>query len=192
MLLERARCGIARIGQQRFAVLLAFAVEAVERGIGHQHFAPYFEEIGVVAPLQVQRNGANRADIGRYVIAPCAVAPRHGTEQSSVFVGERDGRAVEFELADELRLSELFLDASDEFVQLVERIGIAQRKHRIFVLHLDKVLVDVAAHAHARRSGIEMFRMPGFQILQFPHQLVELLIGDDGRIQYIVVVVMAM
>ncbi len=153
LLLERARCGIARIGQQRFAVLLAFAVEAVERGIGHQHFAPYFEEIGVVAPLQVQRNGANRADIGRYVIAPCAVAPRHGTEQSSVFVGERDGRAVEFELADELRLSELFLDASDEFVQLVERIGIAQRKHRKAMFDALEFGCEIAADAGRREFG---------------------------------------
>ena len=143
--------------------------------------------------MKYQRNAADGLYIVCNVVTAHSVAPGYGTDQPAVFVGQRNGGPVEFHFTADLevfiqRLADTFV----EFGHFGFGIGIAQRKHRIFVLHLDKVLVDVAAHAHARRSGIEMFRMPGFQILQFPHQLVELLIGDDGRIQYIVVVVMAM
>ena len=191
LLLERARCGIARIGQQRFAVLLAFAVEAVERGIGHQHFAPYFEEIGVVAPLQVQRNGANRADIGRYVIAPCAVAPRHGTEQSSVFVGERDGRAVELQLTDQVGGPHLPLDAVDELVQLVERVGVAQREHREAVADGPKVGGQVAAHAHRRRVGVGILGILPLEVDELAHHRVELEVGDFGGVFDVIFIVVA-
>ena len=127
--------------------------------------------------MQMQRNGADRADIGRHIVASRAVAPRHGTEQGSVFVGERDGRAVEFELADELRLSELFLDASDEFVQLVERIGVTQRKHRKAVLDALEFGREIASDAGRRGVRVGVFRMCRLQLLQFAHQDVEFPIG---------------
>ena len=106
--------------------------------------------------------------------SPAVPSPRvTARSRASVFVGERDGRAVEFELADELRLSELFLDASDEFVQLVERIGIAQRKHRKAVFDALEFGCEIAADAGRRGVRVGVFRMCRLQFLQLAHQDVE-------------------
>lgn len=94
-----------------------------------------------------------------------------------MFVGERDGRAVEFELADELRLSELFLDASDEFVQLVERIGVTQRKHRKAMFDALEFGCEIAADAGRRGVRVGVFRMCRLQFLKLTHHNVEFTVG---------------
>ena len=178
LLLERPRRGVARVCEERLPGRLALGVDFVERGVGHQDLAPYFE-VGrpVVAP-QAQGNRAHRTYVGRHVVALRAVAARHGTQQPPVLVGERYGRAVEFQFADELRWPCLLFDAGDEFMQFVERIGVAERKHREPVLYAPELRRDVAPDTHRGRIGVGQFGVRPFQILQFAHHRVEFEVGD--------------
>ena len=174
LLLERSGGGVAGIGEELLAVGLALGVEPVERGVGHQYFAPDFEIIGPVLPAQAQGDRTHRADVGRHVVALDAVAARHGAQKPSVFVGERDGRAVEFQFADVVRGPGFALDAADELVQFVQRVGVAQRQHRVAVLHGPELGRQVASHAHRRRVGVGVFGVCALQILKFAHHRVEL------------------
>ena len=67
---------------------------------------------------QPQRHGAHRADVGRHVVALDAVAAREGLHEPPVFVGERNGRAVELQLAYVVRRACLAFDASEELVHV--------------------------------------------------------------------------
>ena len=73
-LFERPCGGVARIGEKRLAGGFALGVETVERRIGHQDLSPYFEQIGIALARQHQRHAADRADVGRHVVARGAVA----------------------------------------------------------------------------------------------------------------------
>ena len=186
LLLECARRGVARVGQQRLARCFALGVQAVERGVGHEYLAADFKQIGPVVAAQHERHAADRADVGRHVVARRAVAARHGAQQPAVLVGERDGRAVELQLADELRRTDLAFDAVDELVQLVERIGVSEREHRKAVAHGAEFRRQIAAHALRGRIGIGAFGVGAFEVLKLAHHRVELEIGDLGRILHVV------
>ncbi len=192
LLLERAGRGVARIGEERLARGLAFGVEAVERGVGHQDLAPDLEQLGPPFALEPQGHRAHGADVGRHIIARFAVAARHGPLEAAVLVGERDGRAVELQFADELRGTRLAFDAFDEFVQFVERVGVAQRLHGEAVAHGAELRRRVAAHAHRRRRGVGELGMRRLQILQFAHQRVELEVGDLGGVLDVVFAVVVL
>ena len=178
LLFERSGRSVAGIGQERFSGRLAFGVEAVERGVGHQDFTPDFEVVGPVAVAQHEGYRAHRADVGRHVVALLSVAARHGAQQPPVFVGERDGRAVELQFAGVIRRADLALDALDELVELVERVGVAQRAHRIAVAHGAELACEVAAHALRRRVGIGELGMRRLQLLELAHHGVELEVAD--------------
>ena len=150
LLLERSGRGVARIGEKRLPGRLAFGVDLVERGVGHQYLAAYFERVGPVVAPEPEGHCPHGADVGRHVIALRAVAARHGAQQPAMLVGERYGRAVELQLADEFRGTRLLLDPLDELVQLVRRIGVAERKHRKPVLHASELRGDVASDAYRR------------------------------------------
>ena len=66
------------------------------------------------------------------------------------------------------------LDAADELVQFVQRVGVAQRQHRVAVLHGPELGRQVASHAHRRRVGVGVFGVCALQILKFAHHRVEL------------------
>ena len=190
LLLERAGRGVAGVGEEGLAGRFAFGVEAVERGVGHQDLAADFEEVGPVVALQPQGHRADRADVGRHVVALRAVAARHGPQQPAVFVGERDGRAVELQFADVLRRADFALDALDELVELLERVGVAERQHREPVPNGAELARQVAAHAHRRGVGVGQLGMGAFELLEFAHQGVEFEIGDLGRILDVVLEIM--
>ena len=189
-LFERPCGGVARIGEKRLAGGFALGVETVERRIGHQDLSPYFEQIGIALARQHQRHAADRADVGRHVVARGAVAACHGLRQAAVVVGERNGRTVEFQFADEFRFAHLLFDPFDEFVQLVERIGIAQRQHREAVPHAAELRGDVAAHAHGGGVGVGVFGVRRFEFLQLAQQAVEFEIRDFRRVFDVVFSVM--
>ena len=182
LLFERSGSGIARIGEQGIPGRFAFGIEPIERSVGHQNLPADFEIVGPSAALQPERNGSHGSDIGGNIIALRTVSARYGPQQPSVLVGERDGRTVEFELADVLRRPGFPLDAVDELVQFVQRIGIAQRAHRETVFHRNELGRQVAAHPHRRGIGIGELGMLRLEILQFAHERIELEIGDFGRI----------
>ena len=150
LLLERAGRRIARVGEKRLAVGLAFGVQAVERGVGHEDLAPDLEERGPSLAPQAQGYRADRADVGRHVVAFDAVAARQGLYELSLFVGERDGCAVELQFADVVRRAGFALDAVEKLVQLLERVGVAQREHRVAVADGAELGRQVTAYAYRR------------------------------------------
>lgn len=58
--------------------------------------------------------------------------------------------------------------------------------------HLAELRLQVAAYALGRRIGVCHLRMAGLQILQFVHQLVEIVVADLGLVQHIILIVMLM
>ena len=189
--LQRARGGVARIGEERLLAGLAFAVQGFERHPRHQNLAAYLERAGIVA-VQHEGDGADGFHVVRHVVALLAVAAGHGTHQLAVFVGQGDGRAVELQLAADFKvLVQGLLHPLVEVGHLALGVGVTQRKHGIFVGHLREVLVQVAAHTHRGRVFVRIFGMRLLQVLQFAHQVVELLVRDFGSVQYVVVVVVA-
>ena len=60
------------------------------------------------------------------------------------------------------------------------------------MLYLHKSFIQVASYTHCRRVSILILRIEHLQVLQFVHQVVKFLIRYFGRIQHIVIMVMAM
>ena len=166
LLFERPGGGIARIGERRLPDVFPLPVQSFERAERHQHLAANFEKGRVIVPGKPQRHGADRPYVRRHVVAARPVAARHGLRQATVLISQADRRAVEFQLAYVFHRFHLLADANIEFVQLVERIGIRQRQHRITVFHGAKLIGRIAADAMRRRIGIVELRVGFFELLQ--------------------------
>ena len=192
--LEGAAGSVAGVGKERFASLLALGIQAVEGAPRHQYLAAYLELAGPVGSRgQLQGNASDGAHVGGDVIALHAVAARHGPHQSSVLVVEADAESVELQLAANLEGSshQSLAHPLPEVGHLLPVVGVAQREHRTRVAHRLELIVQVAAHALRRAVGVEHLRVPGLEVLQFVHQEVELLVGNDRSILHIVAVVMS-
>ena len=84
---QRATRGIARIGKERFFARLAFLIESVEGTPRHQHFSADFEALRPIASGgQAQGDGANRAHVGRNIVAAHPIATRQGSYQRAVLI----------------------------------------------------------------------------------------------------------
>ena len=189
---QRARCGIARVGERRFPDLFALAVQRLEAGEGHQDFAAHLEKVGVIVALQAQWYRGDGAHVGRHIVALRAVAARHRPFHHAVFVLYADGETVVFQLANVFNISvEEGADAVVELQQLLFRVGVAERKHRIDVLHGLEAFRHGAAHPLRGTVGLHELGMRLLQLLQMAQQLVELVVADDRRVQHVVVVVVA-
>jgi hypothetical protein len=71
---ERAGGGVARIGEERFALVLTVAVEANERGARKEDFAADLDRASRCAG-ETQRHASNRSHVGGHVLPREAVAP---------------------------------------------------------------------------------------------------------------------
>ena len=191
LLLERSGCGVARIGEELLAGSLALCIQAIERGVRHQHLATNLEVVGVVIALEHQRHRADGAHVGRHIVAHRAIASRYGTQKAAVLVCERNGRTIELQLADHLDGAHLLLGTHDKFAQFLHRIGIREREHRVAVRHARKVGGAVATHAHGWRVGVGKFGMCSLQVLQLAHHTVEVEVRNLGRIIDVVEAVVA-
>ena len=124
------------------------------------------------------------------IVRTLRVAACDGTHQLAVLVFETDGSAVELQLAAYLEgLVELTHGASPKVVDFLFVVGVAKRQHRRVVLHLLKVLTDVAAHALRWTVGVEELRIFLLELLQLLEFEVELHVADGRRVEHIVVVV---
>ena len=81
-------------------------------------------------------------------------------------------------------------DALIELAHLLQIVSICQRKHRVAMGYCLELVVQVATHTLGGGIGVEHIRMPGLQLLQLVHHLVKFLIGDDGGIEYIIIIIM--
>ena len=190
--LKRAGGGIARVGKQRFLVVLALAVEPLKVFPWQQNLAPHFKPVGPVARLQLQRHALDGYHIGRHIITVHAIAACHGTHQPPVLICHRNRCAVILHFSHYLhRLTpKAILGAAQEVLHLLDAVAVGQRLHGALVRHLLEALAQVAAHSLCGRIWVEKLRIGLFQILQFAHFGVKFLVGYGGLVQHIVVVVM--
>ena len=190
LLFERTCRSIARIGKKLLSRLLTLGIQAIKRGVWHKYLTANLEQRRHIFSRQFQRNSTYRAHICRYIITRTTIATRYRTCQSSLLVGQRDRRAIELQFANILNLSHFALDTLEKFVQLLDRIGIAEREHRIAMLNRTKFGRQVATYATRRRIGIVKFGVLGFEALQLVHTLVELVVAHLGGIVDIIFSVM--
>ena len=189
LVLERPRGSIARVGKERFFLSLAFCIQGFKTLPRHQHFATYFKLFRIIGALgQLQGYGANRADIGRHVVATHTIASRHAAHQFTLLVGERDAEAVKLEFAANVkgRATQSFAHSAIEIAHLCAVVGIAQRQHGIFVRNLLKLVLLVASYAHRWRIGVCHFWMLCFEFLKLVHQHIKIVVGNLGAILHVV------
>ena len=159
LLLQRTRSSIARIGKKRLLLFFTFLVQAVELGPGKQDLPPYLKCCRVSVAHQFQRDRTDCLHVGRHIVATCPVATRHGSDQGN-------GSSVIFQLGNNLeRLVQVTGYALVKILHFIFRIGIAQRKHRIFMHYLFKLFGKVTPHPLGRRMRIGIFGMRLFKDL---------------------------
>ena len=143
---------------------------------------------------QAQRNAANGLHIGCYVVTLHSIATRDGSHQLTLFVSERNGQAVILQLTANIKrfTAQSVAHTLIKGLHIGTIVGIGQRKHRIAVLHLLKIVIQVAAHPLRRRIGIKHLRMTRFELHQLSHQVVELLVTDFRLVFYIIQMIVAM
>ena len=78
-----------------------------------------------------------------------------------------------------------------EFSHLLTVIGIGQTEHRALVKYRLKLIVEIRPHAPGRTVRVVQLRIHLLQVLQTMHLHVKLLIGDDWRIEHIVIIIMS-
>ena len=74
----------------------------------------------------------------------------------------------------------------DDFFSIV---GVAQGEHRVFVLDLLEFISDVAAYALGRGVCVGQLRMGLFERFEFFEQLVEFVVRNRWRVEYVITVI---
>ena len=141
-LFERARGGVARVGEQRFFGPGAPVVQLPERGFGKEDFAAHFEpRRRRVRPLgeQGQRNRAHGLQVGGDVFARDAVPARRADGERAVRIDQFHGHAVDLGLGHVLDRAVRFQEAEHALVKLLHLLlggDVAERQHGQAVPHL--------------------------------------------------------
>src|SRR5262245_60959535 len=171
--------GIARIGKLGQTLCLAVFIHAFESLERHDDLAADLEILRNARFFERrrrhrERDGAHGADVRGYVLAHRAIAARHAARQFAFLIGQRQGHAVQLELADILDLvaAGQLVDAPVPVAEFFFTEGVVERKHGPRVLDLHKTLARLAAHALRRRIRSDQLGVRGFQALQFLHEQV--------------------
>ena len=136
--------------------LLALGVDPRELRLGHEHLAPRLERGGLGEAV---RDRADRAQVGRHVLAGAAVAAGRADGEPAALVLEGDREAVDLELRDVGQLvrglrgggeAEAAADPGVEGAQLVVAERVGQGQHR-------PAVVDLGEPA-ARRRAADLLR----------------------------------
>ena len=105
LLAQRARRGIARVGEGRAPLGDGGGVEHLEAPLGHVHLAPQLKRVGAgrdggKRPLaQAQRHIAHGAHVHGHVLAGGAVAAGGRPHKHAVLIGKGNGAAIDLQLA---------------------------------------------------------------------------------------------
>ena len=99
LLPQRARGGVARVGEGGLARLLQRLVQPLERRLGQEHLAAHLEHLGHVVPGEPVRDRLDRLDVQRDVLAGPPVAPGGGAGQAAALVDQVDREPVDLQLA---------------------------------------------------------------------------------------------
>ena len=154
-LAQRARRGVARIDEERLALLLPAGVDAGEVGAAEEDLAPHLQPGGQGGRpgrrgSELERQRAQGAEVGGDVLPHLAVAAGGPFGELAVGVDQLHRQAVELGLADVVHLvrAEDLVDPGVELGQLLVGEGVGQAEHR-------------AAVGDRRGSGRRAFLPPG-------------------------------
>ena len=162
-LAQRAGTAVARVGVERQTLLLALGVDARELRLGHVDLATHLEVDRLGEHLG---DGADRAQVGRDVLARATVAAGGAQDEAPLLVAQADGQSVDLELGHvgrsrlTLRQAEPAPHPCVEGTQLVGIEGVGQRQHGHAVLDLAQGTARSARRPHAlrRRIGRQQLR----------------------------------
>ena len=195
LLAQRARRGIARIGEHRLAGLGLALVERQEVRLGHVDFAAHLADRRDVLALELVCGTSLMVRMLAVTSSPFeAVAAGRGLDQRAVLVAQRHRQAVDLRLGGEGELLVLLeiekaADAGDEIGHVLVAEGVVQRQHRHRVAHLGEA---------ARRRGADLARqaVQGAQVRETlldrvvaPPQRVVFRVGDGRRVLLVVALV---
>ena len=133
-LAQRARGGVARIGEGLAALFGLPLIERGEIGVAHIDLAANLEDFGHVAALKLARNVRDGANVSGDVLALAAVAARGGNHQAPSLVAQRYRKAVDFHLGGDIeRRAGVELQeaphAANEIARLFIGEDVAERQH---------------------------------------------------------------
>ncbi len=199
-LAQAASSGVARVGEGLAADFQLAGVEPLETGLGHEHFAAYFQQLWPALALQLERDIAHGAHIDADVFARGPVAACGTAHQCTVAVQQADRQAVQLGLAAVLHLAAFakqipgrqvqpFCYTAVKLAQVVFFEGIAQAEHGHFVTHLSEGRQCGTAHPLRRRIGRDQMRVFCLKGLEFVEQAVVLGIRDARLVQNVIAVV---
>ena len=119
-----------------------------------------------------------------------AVATSYSTNKLSVVIGERNGCAVEFQLAVVgKRLVGKAADTSVELTEISLAVSVAEREHRVFVLHLHKLDIGIVAHTLGGTIRVVKLGIISFEFLQFRHLYIILIVRYIRLRQHVVLII---
>ena len=190
-LAQRTRRRVAWIGEFLFSMRALPAVELLEIGFQHQHFAPHLEPRGWMRPAQPERNRADGAQVGGDVLAGVAVAARRAGRQDAVLVSEADRKAVKLGLDRILHVLRLqcFAHSAVESNDRVVLERIVERQHRRSVRDLGEISPWCGADALGRGVGSDELRILLLEFLQFAEQAVVLGVRNQRTVEHVIMVI---
>jgi len=199
-LAQAARCGVARVGEGLATRLQLRGVQALETGLGHEHFAAHFQRGRPTAALQLEGNVAHGAHVDADVFTGGAVASGGPAHQYAVLVQQADRQAIELGLAAVLhrcatteqvasRQIQAFVDPAIELAHVDFFEGVTEAEHRDFVTHLGEGRKRSAADTLGRRVTGHQLRVLGFKGLELVEQPVVFRIRNARLVQYVVAIV---
>ena len=180
---ERAGGGVARVGKQGLALVLARGVELLKHFARHIDLAAHAEcqRFG-----QRQRNRGNGAQIFGHIFADKAVAARRAEGEIAVFVGQRHRESVNLRLDRIDGVRHLGSDAVEEVVQLLKGEHIGKTAHLHAVRDLLKFVQHPAPDAPRGRIRVVVFGMCRLQLLQAAEQRVIFKVRNFGNVVHII------
>lgn len=133
-------------------------VEALEGGAGHVDLAAHLDGLrkahGATLDGKVFGNVLDLHDVCRHVLTHAAIATGGGSYERAALVGERDGGAIDLELAAiGQAMTHCLARAAQPLVELVKVHRIIQRVHAVLMLGWRELLGHAAADGLGWRIG---------------------------------------
>ena len=193
LLAERAGGRVAGVDEEALPELGLAFVHGLELGDGHVDLAAHLEHVGIRSARFGQLLGhvLDGGDVGRHVLAGDTVAPGGRLDEPAPLVGQRHGHAVDLGLAREgervqVEIGRLAPQPLPPRPQLVLAEGVVEAHHRDPVAHLLEQARRRGAHGVRRRVGCRQRWIVRLQLPQLHHEEVVFGVGDLGRIEHVV------
>jgi hypothetical protein len=182
---EGAGGGIAGVGVEGLAVLLALFVEAIEGVAGHDDFAA---DLKGLLEGDAQGQATDGTGVFGDILAGKPVAAGDGALEQAAGVVDGEGEAIELEFGGvgEGLSGEEVADAAVEIAELAFVEGVVEAEHGRGVAEFDETVAGLAADALGGGIGRNNFRVICFESLEFAQEGVVVRVGNGGTVQNVI------